>query len=354
MNNPGTLTFKCNVCGTMCEAPAAALSREEPSCKSCGSTVRMRAMMHGLSIALFGRAIPLPEFPERKDLLGKGMSDWDGYAIPLSKKLGYINTYYHKAPKLDVTDICSDDEQSVDFLVSTDVFEHVAPPVSIAFENARKMLKPGGAFVFSVPYGLRGETLEHFPNLNEFKLETRDGKRTLINRTRDGDVEEFSDLVFHGSSVGGETIEMRVFSESGLLKDLQQAGFYDVQIMKDPYFEFGIYWSRPWSVPIIARTKDIPVKVLDWGPKSMSVGGVANPQAEGRSAMWLKIAELHQGVALELRIGEHVSDGLVVTDDLITGLVPLAALKTQSTQPVSVADTNTGSSVHVGFLTVAE
>jgi hypothetical protein len=39
MNKPGTLTFKCNICGTMCEVPAAALSREEPSCKSCGSTV---------------------------------------------------------------------------------------------------------------------------------------------------------------------------------------------------------------------------------------------------------------------------------------------------------------------------
>jgi len=308
--------------------------------------------MHALSIALFGRAISLPEFPERKDLLGKGMSDWDGYAKPLSKKLGYINTYYHKAPKLDITDTSSDDGQSVDFLVSTDVFEHVAPPVSIAFENARKMLKPGGAFVFSVPYVLQGETQEHFPNLHEFKLETRDGKRILINRTRDGDVEEFPELVFHGGE--GETIEMRVFSESGLLKDLHQAGFNDVQIMKDPYFEFGIYWPSSCSLPIIARVNSIPVRVLDWGPKSTSSDGTANPQPSGRSAIWLKIAYVRPGATLELRIGEHVADGLVVTDDLITGLIPLAALKTQSTQPVSIADANTGSSVHVGFLTMAE
>jgi len=46
-------------------------------------------------------------------------------------------------------------------------------------------------------------------------------------------------------------------------------------------------------------------------------------------------------------------DGLVVTDNLITGFIPLAALKTQGTQPVSIADTNTGSSVHIGFLTIA-
>ena len=213
MNKPGTLTFKCNICGTMCETPAAALSREEISCNTCGSTVRMRGMMHALSIALFGRAIALPDFPERKDLTGKGMSDWEGYATPLSQKLDFINTYYHMAPKLDITAISPLDEHSVDFLLSTDVFEHVSPPVSIAFENAMKMLKPGGAFIFSVPYTLENETREHFPNLDDFKIETKDGKRTLINRTRDGRVEEFSDLVFHGSSVGGGRLSRCVFSQ---------------------------------------------------------------------------------------------------------------------------------------------
>jgi len=251
MDKPGTLIFKCNICGAMCATPADALSREEVSCKSCGSTVRMRGIVHALSIALFGSAIALPDFPERKDIFGKGTSDWEGYAQPLSKKLGYINTYYHKAPKLDIANISTQDEQSVDFLLSTDVFEHVAPPVSLSFENARKMLKPGGAFVFCVPYRLQGETREHFPHLHKFKLEKREGKRTLINRTRDGGIEEFSDLVFHGGE--GETLETRQFSESGLLKNLRQAGFNDIQIMKDSYFVFGIYWRHPWSLPIIAR-----------------------------------------------------------------------------------------------------
>jgi SAM-dependent methyltransferase len=351
MNKPGTLTFKCNICGTMCEALAATLSREDVSCKSCGSTVRMRGMMYALSVALFGRALTLPEFPENKQLLGKGMSDWDGYAKPLSKKLGYTNTYYHKEPRLDVTDIAVHDEQSVDFLVSTDVFEHVAPPVSVAFENARRMLKPGGAFVFSVPYGLTGDTQEHFPNLHQFTLETRGGKRILVNRTKDGGVEEFSDLVFHGGE--GETIEMRVFSESGLLRDLYQAGFNDVQIMKDPYFEFGIFWPSPWSLPIIAREMGIPVKILDWGPKAMKLDGVANAQPDGRSAMWLKASYVRPNAKFELRIGEHVADGLIVTDDLITGLIPFAPLKTQGVLPVSISDTRTGGSVHIGFLTVS-
>jgi SAM-dependent methyltransferase len=351
MNKPGTLTFKCNICGAMCETLAVTLSREEVSCKSCGSTVRMRGMMYALSVALFGRALTLSEFPENKQLSGKGMSDWDGYAKTLAKKLGYINTYYHKDPRLDITDIAAHDEQSVDFLVSTDVFEHVAPPASVAFENAKKMLKPGGAFVFSVPYGLMGDTQEHFPNLHKFNLETRDGKRILINRTKDGSIEEFSELVFHGGE--GETIEMRVFSESGLLRELERAGFNDVQMMGEPYFEFGIFWPNPWSLPIIAREKDIPVKILDWGPKAMQLDGVVNPQLDGRSAMWLKVSYVRPNAKLALHIGDHAADGLVVSDDLITAFIPPAAMKSQGTLPVSISDLGTGAYVHVGFATVA-
>ncbi len=229
------------------------VNREVPSCQACGSTVRMRAMIHALSVALFETSYSLPDFPSRKDILGKGMSDWEGYAQPLSKKLGYINTYYHKEPRLDITNIAPKEEQSVDFILSTDVFEHVAPPVSIAFENARKMLKPGGALVFSVPYSLDAETIEHFPDLFDWKVTQKDGQRVLINRTRDGQVQEFTDLVFHGGE--GETLETRVFSESGLIRDLKLAGFEDIQIMQAPYFDYGIYWPHPWSLPIIAREK---------------------------------------------------------------------------------------------------
>ncbi len=38
-------------------------------------------------------------------------------------------------------------EGQLDFVISSDVFEHVPPPVDIAFENTRRMLRPGGLFV---------------------------------------------------------------------------------------------------------------------------------------------------------------------------------------------------------------
>ena len=72
--------FTCNVCGADIKVSAAVLGRELPSCDRCRSTVRMRAMMHVLSIELFGRSLAVDDFPARPELRGLGMSDWEGYA----------------------------------------------------------------------------------------------------------------------------------------------------------------------------------------------------------------------------------------------------------------------------------
>ena len=247
----GDICFTCNVCGNDNLAPISSLQREEPSCSHCFSTVRMRGIIHALSITLFDSSMTIQEFPKRNDIVGKGMSDWDGYAIPLSRKLSYTNSYYHKKPKFDITNIEKEDEGSLDFLISSDVFEHVVPPVSIAFVNARKIIKPGGALILSVPFSLEAETKEHFHDLYDFKIVGQKNDRKLINKGRDGLVKEYTDLIFHGGD--GATLEMRMFSEIGLLKELKQAGFTDIKIMGQPCFKYGIYWHDKWSLPIVAR-----------------------------------------------------------------------------------------------------
>ena len=97
----GILYYRCNICGRICETPVVDLGREKPSCV-CGSTVRSRAIIHLLSTELFGHSLALPEFPERPDLHGWGMSDAI-YPDLLSQKIGYINTYYHQEPRFDIT-----------------------------------------------------------------------------------------------------------------------------------------------------------------------------------------------------------------------------------------------------------
>lgn len=199
---------------------------------------------------LFGKSLALPDFPVRKDLVGWGMSD-SGYADGLSRKLGYVNTFYHKEPCLDITgEFDPNLAGRLDFMISTEVFEHITPPVSAGFKNIRYLLKPGGVLVFSVPYIFDGESQEHFPELYHYEIFQRAGRHVLRNVTRDGREQVFEDLVFHGGS--GSTLEMRVFSRNSMLNELKQAGFREVKIYSEPCWEFGIYWHDSWSLPLSA------------------------------------------------------------------------------------------------------
>ncbi|MBD0330085.1 MAG: methyltransferase domain-containing protein [Thermoleophilia bacterium] len=179
------------------------------------------------------------------------MSDWEGYAVRLRERFDYVNTFYHQEPRLDICDIEPRLEGRYDFVITSEVFEHVPPPVSTAFVNLRRLLSPGGVAVVTVPYGLQDETVEHFPDLHDYELVTEEGRTVLRSVTRSGEVRIFHDLVFHGGP--GETLEMRRFSERGLVSEFERAGFVDVHIHRDGNPVYGIGWPEPWSLPITAR-----------------------------------------------------------------------------------------------------
>ena len=251
-----SIRFRCNICGRRSQVSAERLTREEASC-ACGSSVRLRALVHMLTTELFRESHVIPDMPCRKDLVGLDMSGAATYADGLAKRLGYTNTFLHKPPRLDITDPDPQWLGRCDFIISSDVFEHVAPPVGRAFDNVLRLLKPGGVFVLTVPYGKTGDTLEHFPELHEYRIEKRGDRRVLINRTTDGREQEFEALVFHGGE--GETLEMRVFSEEGVIGELQRAGFVDIRIHGEPCIEYGILWPQDWSLPITARRPGMTV-----------------------------------------------------------------------------------------------
>jgi SAM-dependent methyltransferase len=214
--------------------------------------VRWRAVIRTLSIELFGVTLSLPDFPCRPDILGLGLSDVDIYAVPLAAKLGYTNTFYHREPRLDIMAIPDEFRGRFDFVISSDVFEHVAPPIDIAFQNTRALLRPGGVLVLTVPFvDSEDPTTEHFPSLHNYQLRRSDQGEVLENVTRDGRRETFNDLTFHEG--GGEVLEMRRFTRGSVVAELLKTGFEGIKIYGDADLVHGITWPDRQPLPIAAH-----------------------------------------------------------------------------------------------------
>ncbi len=228
------------------------LHREVGSCPQCNSNVRFRGVVAALSTWLHGTSLTMDEFPSRPDIVGLGMSDWEGYAIRLRRVLGYDNTYYDEQIRLDITAPVPEAlSGSCDFVISSDVLEHVAPPYEIALANMRTLLKPGGLLVLTVPLKPEGPTVEHYPELFTYEIVNLGTERVLVNRTATGDLQVFGDLVFHGGP--GATLEMRMMSEPDLVDALDRTGFVDVRPFDRAIPEHGVVWIEPHTWPILAN-----------------------------------------------------------------------------------------------------
>jgi SAM-dependent methyltransferase len=226
LKSSDTAKFTGNLCGAECARPAEGLGREVRTCEACGSTVRLRALVALLSREIFGIAMALPDFPVMKSIRGIGMSDPPALAARLAEKFDYTNTFYHQAPSFDVTSFDPRDQGRYDFIVTSEVMEHVPVPLERSFETLFRMLKPDALLLMTTPYTLHGKTAEHFPELHEYALAAPGDRTVLLNRRRDGSLEVFENLVFHGGD--GSTLEMRVFTEPSLRALLQSAGFGSV------------------------------------------------------------------------------------------------------------------------------
>jgi SAM-dependent methyltransferase len=256
-----TKEFTCNICGAACSRPEAGLDRETPSCPSCGSPGRLRALVALLSQELFGLQLSLPDFPVLKSIRAIGMTDPRGLASLLAEKFDYTNTFYHQAPRFDITQPEERDLGRYDFILSSEVMEHVPPPVERAFSNLYKLLKPDGLLLLTTPFDPGGATVERFPDLHQYALATLGGRTMLVNRRRDGSIEIFEDLMFHGGD--GSTLEMRVFREESLLAMLRNAGFTSVRVASENYSEWGVEHAQTWSLPIVASKGRLSVSTRE-------------------------------------------------------------------------------------------
>jgi len=244
----------CNVCGFRLLASREVISaREMRSCLACGSTLRFRALMSALQTELdgSGRIRILERMARRGSIRGIGMSDADVYAAALERTFNYINTFFHMQPVLDIRAPAQQHLGRYDFVVSSDVLEHVDGPCVDALRNLRALLKPGGLLALTVPYGFHDTTIEHFPELHEYWTEGEGANRVLVNITQTGVEQRFSDLCFHGGD--GSTLELRIYAYADLVRWLADVGFVDIKLHSNEHPQWGIIHQDHLGLPITAR-----------------------------------------------------------------------------------------------------
>jgi SAM-dependent methyltransferase len=247
------IEFICNVCGSRNQIAEADFATEPASCV-CGSNVRTRALIHLLSIELFGRSLMLPDFPKLKSIRALGMSDKPCYASVLQEKFDYQNTFYDREPRVDFSKPPTSLYGTLDFVASADVLEHVAPPVDTTLTEVFRLLKPHGFLVATVPCSAGEMLREHYPDLYQYRILPLGGAPVLVNRRRDGRLEVTDELAFHGGT--GATLEMRQFTVAALHQKLLATEFTDVRFFNENVPEFGILFDYDVSQPLIAAKQE--------------------------------------------------------------------------------------------------
>jgi SAM-dependent methyltransferase len=248
------LKFTCNICGTEnTNADPLKFHRELMPCEGCGSNPRFRGIILAVQSELIPDqpAICLRSATPRRDLVGLGFSDSEVYASVLERLFSYTNTYYHAPPYLDLMDETSVREYDpVDFVICSDVLEHVPPPAITAFENLRRLVKPGGLLILSVPYLEGYETIEHYPHLHDWRITQTENGSFRVENMRAGNptvpgqepyLEIFPRPEFHGGP--GAVLEMRMYGEGDLRARLAYAGFQDVKMLEPCRSDVGYVWS---------------------------------------------------------------------------------------------------------------
>ena len=192
-------------------------------CHRCGATWRARAMVLGVLQSLGYSHITLSDVQEDWSIRGLGTSDDIKIANRLVNKFDYVNTYYHKGPKLDLTQVDAKWRESARFVICSDVLEHIPPPTDIALEGLYSLVAPGGAAIVSIPYNSTDTTVEFYPNLERYEV----ASKSVIWHDTSGFRHVDDNPEFHGGA--GQTLAFRVWSLEKFEEALIRAGFNRVE-----------------------------------------------------------------------------------------------------------------------------
>lgn len=219
-----------------CKAP---IIREGGVGERFGTWSRARAIAQALTLSF--QLHPILGFnAPTKSIKGLGISDDHRYANMLEYLFDYQNTHLHKPPFLDVMVLNSEKlEDKVDFIICSDVLEHVIGNWRIAINNLFQYINIGGVLILTVPWDeFSDETLEHYPDCISYNV-LKDSLEYTVEIITSRDISYIDETpIFHGGP--GNTLEMRVFSLKELIRELGSAGFREVSLQKLDSNKFGI------------------------------------------------------------------------------------------------------------------
>lgn len=222
------LSGRCVICGEnvhftldLAEDP-----RDTFVCQGCGSIARWRQLARGLLVHLRRLGVAAPSL---RSLAAGPPLDLDVYdtfslypvaAALAGAPLRYVTSELYDGVPLG-TEIrpghyCQDlsfltfPDRSFDAALVTDVFEHVRLHRR-AFAELARVLRPGGALVFTVPHSLHAER-------NDTHVEIIDPARPELDRP-------LRPAVYHGDPLGeGRALVYRIFGRE-IFSELAAAGF---------------------------------------------------------------------------------------------------------------------------------
>lgn len=121
--------------------------RQGTACAACGANLRSMALANAIRTAA-GTALTLAEFVETPQAHRLALLEING-AGDLGAVLRRLPGHALAARDVDMRSLpCADD--AYDFVVHSDMLEHVAHPIR-ALEECRRVLRPGGTLCFTVP-----------------------------------------------------------------------------------------------------------------------------------------------------------------------------------------------------------
>lgn len=217
--------IKCLVCGEWAHLDNIQRGdalRETAHCRKCNSTNRQRQMAYTAlhSVRPLSR-LPiqsLKDFSKLKNFVVYNTEAAGPVHDALSKMDGYMCSYYYgdeyKSGEMvngimhqDLQDLSFKDN-SIDLVLSSDVFEHVADPY-LAHREVHRVLKKNGKHIFTVPF---------------HQLDYADDQRAVIEN---GELAYLKDPIFHGDPVSLRpegALVFNIFSLEMLVK-LSEIGF---------------------------------------------------------------------------------------------------------------------------------